>query len=242
VGCSPHSEAGYATPAALIFALGLALVATAMVARSVMLLRQMRADLTQTQAELVLDGAHLLAAATVVRAGEGGPYVWSLPTDAGLAEAHAEAEGLKLSPEVAAELPEGVFVAMGVGNVSTVRAALRAAPAGAPDIASLDAAPLWRACATGLISGLGKGARATLRAPSEPRLRPETPDWRVGELWRIRITTPAGWRDDRLVRFTGDAQRPAAVVRRVLSRGQGGQGRCEPMWTALGLGGMAVTP
>ncbi|MDZ4370708.1 MAG: hypothetical protein U1C74_04715, partial [Phenylobacterium sp.] len=187
-------------------------------------------------------GAHLLAAATVIRAGDGGPYRWSLPTDDGLAEALAEAEGLKLSPEAGADLPEEVFLAMGVAAPAALRGALRAAPPGAPDLGLLDPAPLWRACAPSLISGQGRGMRADLRSPGEPRARPETPDWRVGELWRIQITTPAGWRDDRLVRFTGDAQRPAAVVRRKLSRGQGGQGRCEPVWAALGLGGMTVTP
>lgn len=217
----------------MVFALALALVATAMMARSVMLLRLARADLSRSQAEHVLDGAHLLAAATVIRAGEGGPYRWALPTDLGFAEALAESEVDKLSPADAAGLSDDVFLAMGVAGPQALKARLAAAPtSGIADVAAMDAAPLWRACAPSLISGLGRAAAAPLAIPVEPRLRPETPDWRVGEAWRVRITTAAGWRDDRIVRFTGDARRPVAVVWRRLSRSDGGQGECDAVLAA----------
>lgn len=221
-------DAGYATPAALVLALALSLVATAMVGRSVMLLRLARADVARAATAYVLDGAQLAAAATVVRAGEGGPYRWALPSDAGFVEALAEIETEKLSPSAGAGLPDAVFVAMGVADVAGLKARLAAVPGGAiADLASLDAAPLWRECAPSLISGLGLRTAAAPASPSEPQAHPENPDWRVGELWRVRVTTGAGWRDDRIVRFTGDARHPAAVVWRRLSRSDGGQGRCD---------------
>jgi len=224
-------EAGYATPAALVMALGLSIVSTAMVARSVMLLRLSRADLARAQTEYVLDGAHLAAAAAVVRAGEGGPYRWALASDAGLVEALAESEAEKLDPVKGASLPEGVFAALGVTDLPALKSRLAAANSLDVDVAALDAAPLWRECAASLISGLGRG-EAPPQPPSEPRVRPENPDWRVGETWRVRVTTAAGWRDDRIVRFTGDAHHPVAVVRRKLSRSDGGQGRCDAVLAA----------
>jgi len=236
VACSPSRdprEAGYATPAALVLGLALALVATAMVGRSVMLLRLARADLERARMEYLLDGAHLAAAATVVRAGAGGPYRWALPTDGGFSEVLAESEAEKLAPAAGASLPEAAFVAMEVADAPALKARLAAIPDGTvADIAALDAASLWRECAPSLISSLGRRAEISASAPAEPRMQPENPDWRVGEAWRVRVTTAAGWRDDRIVRFTGDARHPVAVVRRKLSRSDGGQGRCDAILAA----------
>lgn len=226
-------EAGYATAAAMVLGLALSLVATAMVGRSVMTLRLVRADLERAQVEYILDGAQLAAAATTIRAGAGGPYRWALPTDAGFAEVLVESEVDKLTPAAAASLPEAVFAAMAVNDIATLKARLSASVTDV-HIEELDTAPLWRECGPSLASGLGRQTTPTVATPAEPRLRPETPDWRVGEAWRIRVTTAAGWRDDRIVRFTGDARHPVAVVRRRLSRGDGGQGKCDAVFAAVG--------
>jgi hypothetical protein len=219
----------------------MALVASAMVARSVMMLRLARADLERTRAEDVLDGAQLQAAATVIRAGSGGPYRWAEPTDMGFAEALAESETEKLSPAAGANLPDAVLAAYGVDDVAALKARLTSAAGTASlDVSALDAAPLWHECAASLVSRLGLKP-ADQRpgphiAPSSVSTTasglPNPPAWRVGETWRVRITTAAGWRDDRIVRFTGDAHHPVAVVRRELSRTSGGQGRCEAIWAA----------
>lgn len=239
--CPSHDppEAGYATPAALVMALALSLVAVAMVGRSVMLLRLARADITRTGVEAVLDGAQLQAAAVVIRAGSGGPYRWALPTDLGFAEALVESEGDKLAPAAGSRLPEAVFAALGVTDAPVLKAKLAAAATLGVDVAALDAAPLWRECAASLISGLGQRHEGAPPPPVEPSAvpvlpggLPDPPDWRVGEVWRIRITTAAGWRDDRIVRFTGDARHPVAVVQRRLSRSDGGQGRCDAVLAA----------
>lgn len=233
----PHErrDDGYATPAAMVFGLALALVCTALVGRSVMMLRLARADLARRSAEYVLDGAHLAAAATTIRAGEGGPYRWSLATDAGFAEALVERETDKLSPAAAAGLPDDSFTGLGVADPPALKARLAAAPEdGVVDVAALDSAPRWGECAPSLISSLGQASAPPTATPVEPRLRPETPDWRVGQTWRVRVTTAAGWRDDRIVRFTGDARHPVAVVWRKLSRSDGGQGTCDAAFAATG--------
>jgi len=217
----------------MLLGLALSLVATAMVGRSVMMLRLARSDLERAGAEYILDGAQLAAAATVVRAGAGGPYRWALATDAGFAEVLVESEVDKLAPAAAASLPDAAFVAMAVTDVPTLKARLAAAGQQA-DIAGLDTAPLWRECAPSLTSAMGRETVAAVRIPTEPRMQPENPDWRVGEAWRIRVTTAAGWRDDRIVRFTGDARHPVAVVQRRLSRSDGGQGKCDAVFNAAG--------
>lgn len=235
-------DAGYATPAAMVLALALSLVAVAMVGRSVMTLRLAKADLERSRVEYVLDGAHLAAAATVVRGGAGGPYRWALPTDAGFAEALVESEADKLRLSSAASLSDEVFASFGVVDVAALKTRLnQASNAAFVEVSSLDAAPLWRECAASLMSSLG--ARDSYApppptepaaAPSDPAALPNPPDWRVGETWRVRVTTGAGWRDDRIVRFTGDARHPAAVVKRRLSRSDGGQGRCDDILANAG--------
>lgn len=236
-------DAGYATPAAMILSLALALIATAMVARSVMMLRLAKSDIARANAEYVLDGAQLQAAAVVIRAGSGGPYRWALPTDLGFAEVRAESEAEKLSLSAGASLPDSALATLGVADSGALKARLAALPAASRTVVEvdrLDPAPLWRECAASLVSGLGRSDQPPKVAvePStggaQATALPNPPDWRVGEAWRFRITTPAGWRDDRIVRFTGDARHPVAVVWRRLSRSDGGQGRCDAVLAAVG--------
>jgi len=228
-------EGGYATPTAMIFALTLALVAAALVQRSTSLLQLSRADLGRLQISYTLDGAQLSAAAAVIRSGAGGPYRWSLSTDAGWVEAVAEAEGDKVGLSAAAKLDDRVFRAMDVSDVDSLKARLTAAAAGQAivDVGELDAAPLWRACAATMISSFGAGSSIQSTQVQQPHMGDLTPAWRVGEVWRMQVTTAAGWRDERIVRFTGDALHPAAVVLRRLSRSKGGQGQCDAIIAAV---------
>lgn len=229
---SPSSrEDGYATPAALVFAVALALIASALVARSVMELRQARADLEKALIEIALDGAHLQAAADIIRAGDGGPYRWAFSTDAGWVDALAEPEVDKLPLKAAADLPDEILAGFQVADSAALRARAGAAEPFA-DVAGLDASAVWKRCAPRLMSGFGQASAYRPATASEPGEAVD-PDWRVAEVWRIRLTTATGWRDDRIVRFTGDARHPAAVVQRRLSRSDRGEGQCDDILAAV---------
>ena len=222
------ADSGYATPAAMVFSLAMALVATVSLQRGTTVLHLTRVDLEQHRMAYVLDGAQLDAAATVVRTGPGGPYHWSLSSDAGWLDALAERESDKVDLPHAALLSDQVFKALGVRDIAPLKARLVAVASGAtPDLADLDPAPLWRACAASLISPFGAQMDLQPRQPQTPHMGDLKPAWRVAELWRVQLTTTTGWRDERIVRFTGDALHPVAVVSRKLSRGKGGQGQCD---------------
>jgi len=218
----------------MIFALTLALVATALVQRSTSVLRLSRGDLGRMQIGYALDGAQLSTVAAVIRSGAGGPYRWPLSTDAGWVEAVAESEGDKVSLAAAPQLDDRVFRAMEVDDVDALKARMAAAAAGDAviDVGELDSAPLWRACAATMISSFGAKRSIQASQVQQPHMGDLTPAWRVGEVWRTQVTTVAGWRDERIVRFTGDALHPAAVVLRELSRGKGGQGQCDAVIAA----------
>jgi hypothetical protein len=219
----------------MVFCIGLALISTAMIAHSVAILRLSRADLTRKQIEYDLAGAHLTAAAILIRSGPGGPFRWSFGSDSGFINAVAEPEAPKIKPVAAGGLSDGVFERFAVADTEDLKARLEAsADAVDVDVASLDASPAWRACAPAMISSYGAGSHFTYAASREPTTVSETPAWRVGQLWRIALTSATGWRDERVVRFTGDAHHPVAVVARRLSRSDKGDGQCDEILAAAG--------
>jgi len=228
VASSRPADDGYATPAAVVFSLALSLVATAMLARSLTLLKQAEANFARTEAELGLDGAQLLAAAQIIRAGGVGPFRWQFSTSLGWIEARAEPEAAKVVPAAAGQGDGALFEKLGVRDVAALRSRLEASPDDLSlDVEAQDEAPLWRLCAGTFISG--RGAAQAPQAPQweQPLPGKQTANWHVAELWRIRVRSDAGWVDDRIVRFTGDAQHPAATVQRRFSRNRGDWGRCD---------------
>ncbi len=245
---SPQSTraGGYATPAALAFSLAIALIAAAVLQRSVSQMTLARADLSLTQVQYALSGAQLTAAAEVVRSTKAPPYHWSFTTDVGFVDAIAEPEASKLSLGAASKLDDATFAAFGVAQPADLRAKLLAAVGGAllDDVGSFDPSDVWRRCARRLISSLGGQTTYTYLSPTEPGLGEKQQSWRIGEAWRIRVTTATGWRDERIVRFTGDAGHPAATVVHTLSRDHGDGAQCETILRAVssGGGGPAGTP
>jgi hypothetical protein len=217
-----------------VLSLGLALVGAAMVGKSIGLLTLTKSDLELRRLDYDLAGAQLVAAATVVRAGVAGPFHWVSTTDLGWIDVRAEQESSKLSLVAAAALPDSALAQFAVADGTALRSRLSAAAGADPvDIGSLDSAPLWRACAGRLVSSFGEQTSFTFTPDQDPPAGDRTPLWRVAQVWRIRITTAAGWRDDRLVRFTGNAQQPAATIIRTIAKGEGEGGRCESILQAL---------
>lgn len=227
-----HDDVGYATPAALVLSLAFALVGAAMTARSVHLLRLTDAELARDVQEIALDGAHLAAAAAIIRSGGSEPFEWTDATSVGWVRIVAEPEAGKLSYGGAAALPDEVLAGFGV-QPDALRAQLLEVDAeAAADPGGLDAAPVWRECGGRLTSPFGAAQDYELQASRQPGVSPDGPNWHIGEVWRVRATSQAGWRDDRIVRFTGDARKPAATVVRVLGRGGQRGIECEDYLTA----------
>lgn len=231
----PSKQDGYATPLALVLTLAMGLIASAMVGRSVGQLRLARADLDRSQAEYLLDGAHLAAVAAIVRNNRMGPFAWAFTSDVGWVDAAAQLEADKLTLQAASRLDDRIFLKFGVTDPAQLRARLATAAAAqsAVDVGVLDEALLWRTCAGAMISPFGRQTTFSYVKSVEPGAGPNPASWRIGEAWRVRLTTATGWRDDRIVRFTGDARHPAAVVVRRLSRGEGDGGQCDAIFSSL---------
>lgn len=234
--CRPNpDEAGYATPAAMVFALTLAIVGASMVVRSVELLQLSRNDFERVQIDYGLSGAQLSAAASVVRSTQDPPYRWTLGSGVGWLDIRAEPEQALLTLDAASSLPDGALTLFGVTDVTRLRARLSAQSGSASivDVSRLDVAPLWRLCGPLLTSSHGGQTRFKHLIAQEPTVGSKLASWRVGEVWRITATTATGWRDERIVRFTGDAHHPAAVVVRRLTRGEIEGARCDAILAAV---------
>ncbi|MGH1558151.1 type II secretion system protein [Caulobacter segnis] len=110
---------------------------------------------------------------------------------------------------------------LGVTDHDTLRAKLASLPSveGLPWPADADAARGWRTCAGALVSFYGAADFIPTLAYVEPDAGKDDSKWRAGEAWRIAITDEDGWRDERIVRFTGNGLNPAAIISRRLSRG-----------------------
>lgn len=220
-------DAGYATAAAALTALALSLVVSAVMGASLTDLRAARAALERTRAEASLDGAQQVAAAALLNSGALTRLRWHVPTSLGAVEILAEPEAPKLGLSAAADLADGELLTLASGGAGSIRPRLRAlalSGASSADVARLGATPLWRACAASLISPYGQGQSLTLLSASPPSGGRFS--WRAGEVWRLRALSPDGWADDRIVRLTGDAEHPAAIIERVLVRGQKGGEPC----------------
>jgi len=224
---SNTSDDGYATASALVLCLAIALLCTAMTARSLEFLKLARTDLERSRRQAALDGAQFQAAVEMVRSGVAGPYHWGFSTDAGLVDVIAEPESNKLKLEAASALSEGILSALGVADPAAFRLRANAAAATATPMADLDPSPQWRACGPSVVSPLGQQDTYRFVVREKPGPSPNPASWHIGETWRVRVATPDGWSDDRIVRFTGDARRPAAVVMRVLKKDGGKGGSCD---------------
>jgi hypothetical protein len=206
------------------------------VGRSVSALNLARTDLDRLQSDYSTTGAQLQAIAAVVRTGQTGPFHWTSATDAGFVDVLVEKEANKLTLQAASQLSPDALGRFGVTDAADLQGRLAAAAGGADvvDVAGLDAAPLWRLCAARLVSTFGQQDAFIWQADATPDVGTKPAWWRVAEVWRVRVTTAAGWRDDRIVRFTGDASHPAAVVARSVSRGEGDGGRCDDVLKSIG--------
>lgn len=212
----------------MAISLALSVVAVAVTSASVEALRFERRDLGRTQAEFALAGAQDRAALATIAASGRGRLHWSLPTDDGTVEILAEPERDKLSLSAAADLDETILRKLGATDAQAVKSKLTALAQSHAEwntLSGADPSPMWRACAPTLISPFGEATKPALVKAGPPMQGPLA--WRPGEVWRIRVVSPSGWADDRIVRFTGAPGHPTAVIDRVFGRGEDWGDRCD---------------
>lgn len=228
------SEEGYATPAAAMIAMAIAVVTIASVSRATSELRHARADFQKVQVEYRLTGAHNAALLAIATSNKPPPYRWTVPSLGKAFAVSAELERAKLSLAAAAELDDETLDALGVGDPAAVRAKLAHLPLtdGLAWAAEASPARLWRACAGALISAYGAETLAPRLVYVAPEAGKDDSKWRAGEIWRIAVTDDDGWRDERIVRFTGNGLNPAATISRRLTRGWKEDVACETVLAA----------
>jgi len=231
---SAEHDAGFATPAAVVVALVLAIGASALTARSVMEDRLAKRDFERVRADYALAGAAEEAALALVGMKQDARLAWTAPSPLGPVSILAEPQNLKLTPTAAADAIAEDLVRLGVSDGPQLQARLRAF--GDSDVSDFaveaaDASPAWRQCARSLISPYGgTGIALDTTAPTTPLAG--SPAWRIGSVWRVRLSLADGWVDDRIVRFTGEPLHPAAVVERRLTRANQGSGACDQVLNA----------
>jgi hypothetical protein len=210
-----HPESGFMTPAATLVSLALGLGAAAAVSASVSELKLARSDFRRTQIETRLDDAEQRTALTILNSGPSGPLSWSLNVDQRAVQVLAEPEAPKASITSLLLMDDSAFARLGVSDPRAFKARLKILTIGealGEPLESADPSPLWRVCARTLASPFGLGDRLQITPAASPSAA-ETVG-HAGELWRIRVRDELGWTDDRVIRFTGDALRPAAPLAR----------------------------
>jgi hypothetical protein len=220
---------GYATPAAAVITMAIALVTTAGMTRALAELRLSKAEFAKTRAEYAFAAAQNAAMLAIATSNRPPPYHWTIASLGSALDVVAEPERAKMSLAALASLDDAALANLGVADPAALRTRL-AQSAGADGLIWVEdgaSSPLWRSCGAALASPFGAASQPPPLDYSEPLAGQRAGNWRAGEVWRIQVTAPDGWRDERIVRFTGNGLTPAAVVGRRLSRGWKGDQTCE---------------
>lgn len=232
MGCLiDRTDDGYATPAAAVISLTIALVVTAGVTRAFSELRLSQSDFGRMQAEQALSGAQSAAALAIATSSRPPPYRWTLPSLGYGVDVVAEPESAKLTPTAFANVSDTWLAKFGVTDPEALKSRI-AGLAGATEllwVADEDAARPWSVCGPSLVSQFGDSDQPPSGAYEQPQAGEQTAFWRAGEVWRIQATEPSGWRDERIVRFTGNGLQPAVIIGRRLTKGWKGAQTCQAL-------------
>jgi hypothetical protein len=220
---------GYATPAAAVISFAIAVVVAAVTTRAAGELRLAKAEVASLQTDYALAGAQNAAMAVIATSSRPPPYHWTVPSLGQAVDVLAEPERDKLSLAAAAGLDDEALVWLGSRQPAATRDRLVAVQEAKRLvwIAEQSEDRRWEQCAASYVSPYGVGAQLSALSYGEPEPAQQPGRWRAGEVWRIQVTLPSGWRDERIVRFTGDGVRPAIVLGRRLIRVMKGQQTCE---------------
>ena len=226
-----RSDAGLATPAAIIVSLAITTVVTATLLFSLGRLHAAKASLRRTQIDYAMEGAQVSAIVTLM----GAPsrrLSWRIESPSGSIDMVAEPEAQKVAPSAAEKaLSDSVLRTLGVVDVAAARgrlAELAAKPkATVQDLQKLEPTRMWAHCARSILSPWGLADKVQLTRTEAPTFGENTS--RSGETWRI-VATLSGRSDDRTVILTGDTRRP--VIARDRQPVQAGKGLldCETLF------------
>lgn len=209
-----RGDDGFMTPAFGGVAIALALVAFASARLAQTEEIASRRGWEKTQELYRAEGVATIAAWRVLHMDGAPTLAWTEPTDLrpmavwaepehrklGLAEIGGQQGRSRLSALLGAQEAERLVSSLGTWSQPPSRLTLRSA----------SPSPAWRACGLTLVSTqsrLTNNALSPVQTPVTAAL-----DLRAGEVWRIAISSEGRLVLDRLVRFTGDAQRPVAVL------------------------------
>jgi hypothetical protein len=212
---------GYATPAATIISMAVAIVVIANLTRATSELRLARAEFNRTKTEYALSAAQNLAVLSIAASSSAPPFRWTLTSLTEGFSVIAEPERSKLALAAVDQLDDTLLSRLEVGNPDAFRARL-AALAARQELAwpaEASSRLRWRICGPSLISFYGAAPATPDLVYSPPEAGQTVSHWRAGEVWRIAVTSTDGWRDERIVRFTGNGLNPVAVIGRRLTRG-----------------------
>ncbi|HUO23358.1 MAG TPA: hypothetical protein VMU59_12645 [Caulobacteraceae bacterium] len=228
------ADGGFATPAAVVVSLAMALTTTAVLTASVADLKLARAELVQAQTQNTLAGAQLQAWRTALGFDNANARArWIIADAVGPITVLAEAESAKTGLAAAEDLDDRAFAKLQITDLPDLKARLKAltpAQALGPALEQADASPIWGACARSLFSEYGLSKTVQMAPAQAPTYNGV--DLHAGEVWRVRVSLPDGWTDDRLVRFRGDALNPAATLQRRYFKTNGESDPCDAVLNA----------
>jgi hypothetical protein len=225
---------GFATPAATMISLAIATIAAAVTGAALAQLEVARRDWSFAKTEYALAGGQQIAALTALRNNDAARLRWTIPSPDGVLDALAEPEPPKLTLAAAADLSDVALSRLGVKDPISLRTQLHTLADDrrltGKDIEAADMSPVWRRCARSIVSPFGQAVELKPTQTIAPGAGEQS--WRAGETWRVRITAPDGWTDDRTLRFTGDGAHPAAVIEKRLYRQSVGRDPCDALMAA----------
>lgn len=228
------SREGYATPAAALIAMTVAVVVIATLNRTMAELRLSRSEFSRTQAEYALAAAQNVAVLSIASSVEPPPFHWTALSLHETFDVVAEPERMKLGMSSAEALDDTILDRLDVGDHDALRARLVALGA-RPELswpAEASSRQRWRICGPSLISPYGAAATTPVVSYGPPGAGENDSHWRAGEVWRIAVTDENGWRDERIVRFTGHGLNPVATIGRRLTRGWKDTPACDSLLDA----------
>jgi hypothetical protein len=219
---------------AAVISMAIAVVVIAFLGRSITVLRQARAEFQRRQAEYLLESAHNAALLSIATSAQAPPYSWTMIQSDQVFTVVAEPEWFKLSPAAAVRLDDALLDRLGVSDPAILKGTLGRLAARHALFwpADADETSGWKTCAGALISFYGTAVAPPALAYSKPTLGSGGGRWRAGEVWRVMVTSSEGWRDERILRFTGNGLNPASTIARRLSSKWKDSSLCEPLLAA----------